>query len=527
MEKKTKTTEKTCGILGGALSLTIATLIVKILGVIYKIPLAAMLGEEGMGYFNSAYTVYAFFYLLCTAGVPKAVMIIVSEAMTKKPGREYEIANVATRAFGLIGVIVTALFLVLSEPLSGLIGNSGARATMLAIAPSIIFIAIAGVVRGLLNARMRLVEVAVSQIVEGIGKLVLGLIFALVGHRMGLPLELISAFTILGVTVGALIGMIYLLYAAKTKNTGENRRQKISRADKKSILKRIFSISLPITFSAAVMSVTNLIDLSLIMRRLEGLGYSEAEAGALYGNYTTLAVPIFNLAVSIITPISIVFLPVFTKAKVRDDRALLDRSVNSALEMSAMLTAPLLIGVTVYSEELLDMLFGSMDLSVGAPLLCLLIPSIAFLSPLLIINSALESMGRVRTPVIAMLVGSGLKLAVSYVLLGNSDFGISGAPIGTVISYAAALCVSLTVAVSSCDLRPALITTALVPYLLALISVFLSRGLYGLLLQSLPETAALLLTVVACALVYFCSLWLSGRISLSKLSEMSKYTKFS
>ena len=84
--------EKTDGVnlpkelVGGTFSLAVSTIIVKILGLIYKIPLSSILGDEGMGYFNSAYTVYAFFYLLCSAGVPKAVMILVSEANARGKG---------------------------------------------------------------------------------------------------------------------------------------------------------------------------------------------------------------------------------------------------------------------------------------------------------------------------------------------------------------------------------------------------------------------------------------------------------
>ena len=131
-------------VVGGALSLTIATLTVKILGVIYKIPLASILGEEGMGYFNSAYTVYSFFYLLCTAGVPKAVMMLVTESEAEGGGRSYAIARAATGAFAVIGAVITISFVLLSAPLSRLIGNSASRATMLAVAPSIIFVSISG-----------------------------------------------------------------------------------------------------------------------------------------------------------------------------------------------------------------------------------------------------------------------------------------------------------------------------------------------------------------------------------------------
>ena len=307
------------GVISGAFSLTLSTVIVKLLGVVYKIPLAHMLGEEGMGYFNSAYTVYTFFYLLCTAGVPKAVMILVSEAKTSNKNiDEKRIITVAFTAFLILGTAITACFIVFSAPLAKLIGNSKSAFTMVAIAPSIIFISIAGVIRGYLSAEMKFSSIAVSQIVEGVGKLVLGLVFAVMATEASLALPIISALTILGVTFGALLGLIYLLIVSKFKIIREKARQNNYKPERHSILKRIFSISVPITLSAAVMSITNIIDLMLIMRRLTDLGYTEIDATALYGNYTTLAVPMFNLAVTVITPISVAYLPVFTRAIAAD-----------------------------------------------------------------------------------------------------------------------------------------------------------------------------------------------------------------
>ena len=99
------------GLVGGTLSLGMSTIIVKVLGLIYKIPLSSILGDEGMGYFNSAYTVYAFFYLLCTAGVPKAVMILVSEANARGKGTdERSILKISSIMFLILGVVITTVF---------------------------------------------------------------------------------------------------------------------------------------------------------------------------------------------------------------------------------------------------------------------------------------------------------------------------------------------------------------------------------------------------------------------------------
>ena len=521
MEELYKKKSRATGIIGGTLSLTLSTVIVKLLGVVYKIPLAHILGEEGMGYFNSAYTVYAFFYLLCTAGVPKAVMILISEQRAKNiHGGAERIVSVAMRLFFGLGILITTLFIIFSTPLANLIGNSESRLTMISIAPSILFISLAGVVRGYLSADMKFLSIAVSQIVEGVGKLVLGLIFAIYATRLELPLPIVSAMTILGVTFGAVFGFAYLYVAAKFK-----RGKKSAEAKGREIIRRIFRISVPITISAAIMSITNIIDLSLIMQRLRDSGYSQKEATALFGNYTTLAVPMLNLAISVITPISIAFLPILTRAHAKGDRELQNSALKSALSMSFFFSAPIMLGMMVFSSEILSLLFGDVGISVGAPLLTLLAPSIFFMAALLVVNSLLESVGVVRAPVISMLIGSTGKIIVSAVLLGNPDFGISGAPLGTLISYLLALISSLVIAKIKCKTCIPIFSTCILPHINALGAILVSILLNNFLKTVCSQNIAFIITFLGCAALYLLFSCISGVASKEKLQKMSKYTK--
>lgn len=514
------------GIISGAFSLTLSTIIVKLLGLIYKVPLAAILGDEGMGYFNSAYTVYAFFYLLCTAGVPKALMILISEAKAKgRATDERHIYKTALWLFLILGIVITVLFIILAGPLSLLIGNSKSAATMLAIAPSIVFISLAGVIRGYMSANMRLADIAISQVIEGVGKLVIGLSLAIAAARLSLPLSICSALTMLGVTFGSVAGFLYLFICSKIKikkeKIGQNKHE-----GKKRIIKRIFAISVPITVSAAIMSITSIIDLALIMRSLESIGYTESEAASLYGNYTTLAVPMFNLAVSVITPISIVFLPTFTKAKVLEDRDLVESSERSATELTSFVSAPIVIGMIVFAREILTLLFGGSAVNIGAPLLCLLAPAIVFSSLLMIVNTVLEASGWVKVPVISMFIGSVAKLLVSYFLITNEEVGISGAPIGTVLCYAVALLVSLIIHGVKCGGRLKLFSSLLLPYLAAAIAVIFSRLIYFRLSALLGANLCLIIAILIAAITYLIISLLMGIFGKRKLEELSKYTNF-
>lgn len=516
------------GLIGGTLSLTASAVIVKLIGLFYKIPIASFLGDEGMGYFNSAYTVYAFFYLLCTAGVPKAVMILISEA--KARGRECDqkkIFRIAIILFLSVGTVLTLLFMIFAHPISHLIGNSGSYLTMVAIAPSIIFVALSGVIRGYLSANTRLLDIAVSQVVEGVGKLGVGLILAGLGKRWNLDLKCISALTILGVTFGSVVGLLYLLVCLKTFKTNEKVGQNDNSIKASTVIKRILSISLPITLSAALMSISSLIDLGLIMRSLVKIGYNESVAGALYGNYTTLAVPMLNLAMSVISPISIAFLPILTRCIVSSDKVGFKRTEKSAIGFSQILAAPMMIGLIVYAREILTMLFKKSEIEIGARLLSFIAPSIFLYSLLLIINTILEAAGRTRAPLLSMAIGSIVKVGVSYYLIVKAEMGIIGAPVGTVISYAVALVISTLIYGISFKKHAPIFEGSILPYLSSFIAIILSRFVYDRIILILSPTPALMLSTLIAALIYLIILAFCGIIRPKEMQQLAKYTNLS
>ena len=427
-------------ILEGALSLTIATIIVKMLGAVYKIPISHVLGEEGMGYFNSAYTVYSFFYLLCTAGVPKAIMILCA-SKDEEENSKREVVKTAFSFFGILGFLLTVTLFLLSQPIAKLIGSPNAANSMLAIAPSILFSALSGVARGYFSADSKFVHVAISQIIEGAGKLIFGLILAHISSSIFWEKNIISAFAILGATIGCICSTIYLLISSKIKNTGKNARQNINITSKISIIKNIVKISFPITISAITMSITNIIDLGIVMNRLCSSGYTNSAATALYGNYTTLATPMFNMIVSLFTPITITFMTKLIKEKC--NMAEFTNTLKYELSISYQLFVPLTIGLCVYSEETLSILFKNSGVYIGSILLIYLLLSIFILIPLSIINCALEALGDEKIPMISIIVGSIFKIISAYLLIGNPKWGICGAPISTLISYAVAFIISL------------------------------------------------------------------------------------
>ena len=137
-----------------------------------------------MSYFNGAYAVYSFFFVICSAGIPKAVSIATTAARARGDGKsERRILSLSVLLFGAMGLFLSFLLAVLSAPLAKMVGIDGAGKPLLCIAPSILFVTLGGVLRGALTGRERLVPVALSQVLEAGIKLVFGTLFALFSQK--------------------------------------------------------------------------------------------------------------------------------------------------------------------------------------------------------------------------------------------------------------------------------------------------------------------------------------------------------
>lgn len=508
MEKRLTVFRKDRGkgdsMLGGALSLTAAAIFVKVFGVLYKVPLSRILGDLGMGYFNTAYTVYAFFYLLCTAGVPKAVSLMTAEWTERGTlGDEMRLLKRCLMLFAGIGAVFSVFLFTGARYICRAVGSPEAFGTLMTVAPAVIFISLSGVLRGYLNGRARLVPAAVAELIEGACKLVLGLFFAILAARQGLPLPLISAATIAGLTFGSFFGVLFLYVVVKKQISEEKTEQNSNPVLKEQgVLRKILRIVLPVTAGAVVMSVCNIFDLLLVMRRLSTMGYTAAEASAKYGNYTTLAVPMFGLGATLAAAVATATLPRLKSADVLGDTRAYGEAFSRGLSLAGFFSAALFGGFLFFPEEILSLLFERGAAQRAAPLLALLSFAVVLLGALTLYNTALEAKGHVYVPLLSMGVGSVVKLAVSYFLVGDPAWGIAGAPMGTVACYAVALVVSLITSSRHGILSAGQLRMFTSPILAALTSAALSRLLLSVLQRMLPPAPATVFAGIGFGLFY-------------------------
>lgn len=419
----------------GAFILLVANLLVKVIGAMFKIPLQHLLLDEGMGVFNVAYQFYTAMFVISTAGVPVALSKMISESATL--GREREIRSIV-RIAGLVFITLGALcslFLFFGAGwLGDLINNPAAVLPMKAVAPSVFFVSCISVVRGYYQGKSNMNPTAMSQLVEALGKLFLGLGLAWFGSSQGYAVEVCTALAILGITIGegiAAIG-IWAYYLRDPSRRARSKTREHRSAGE--LFHGLLWMVIPITLTNSVTSLTTLVDTTMVVSRLQSIGYTLSEANELFGMYNGKAFTMYNLPQTLIAALAISIVPAIAGAMAQRNHTMTAKNMGSAMRIAMLIALPAGTGYFVLSKPILSMLFvGEMD--VAAACLRVLAFAIPFVALVSLTNAILQAAGMVRVPVISMLIGGVIKVLVNYTLVGNPDINIYGAPFGTLVCY--------------------------------------------------------------------------------------------
>ena len=218
-----KTTKKQ-NFLAGAAVLSLATMIVKVIGMFFKIPLNRLIGEANYGYFTTAYDIYTVLLMISTTGLPVAMSRMISEARALNNGKQVrQIYRVSLMAFLSIGIIGSALMLIIPKQLANMMENPNAMWSIFALGPAVLFVCYISACRGFFQGQGNMAPTAVSQIIEALCKLFLGLGLAwLVMNRLG-DGPLAAAGSIAGVTIGTVLSALYLFCKTRRRTRAQPR----------------------------------------------------------------------------------------------------------------------------------------------------------------------------------------------------------------------------------------------------------------------------------------------------------------
>lgn len=540
--KRVAQPQKQNSFFGGAAILAAGILIVKLIGMFYKIPLINIIGEAGAADFNNAYNIYAVLLTVSTAGLPVAVSKLVSEANAldrrNQVRRTFRLALVLFLALGLVSFLVMFFR---ADALAGMMNDSKAAAGIRALAPAVVCVGCLAALRGYSQGHSNMAPTSVSQIIEALCKLVVGLGLAFWLVKQGKDPDVAAAGAITGVTVGTVVALAYMVLDFLLSRGREDTRGTDRPDSAGSILVNILKIAVPITLSSSMVGIVTVIDSSLVQGQLQSaLDLTEQASRTLYGNYSG-ALNIYNLPTSLMAAITASVIPAVSAALARRDRRGAARITGSALRITALLSFPMGVGLFVLGTPIIRLLFPKLNVAVAGPLLSTLGIATPFVCMVLVCNSVLQAHGFINLPVIVMVLGGIVKIVNNYNLVGA--IGIAGAPVGNILCFGLALVLDLVVITRVIPNRPRLLPIFAKPAVASAVMGGAAWAVYGLLsrilsseqvdqagqtvraVSRLGNAAGILLAIAVAGVVYLVLVIALRAISRDDLALMPKGDK--
>jgi stage V sporulation protein B len=509
----------------------------KLISFIYRFPLNNIIDASGRGTFQITYNVYTLILAISTAGIPAALSRMVSSANASgntKLGKRY--FTVALPAFIIIGLVAMLVMFFFADDFASLLNNSYAAPGIRVLAPAVFFACIISVYRGYAQGHGNMIPTAVSQITEVICKAVIGIIVAGTLVNMGYETHLVSAGAITGVTIGLGLSVPILIWYKRKSDRGLVLSDGAAPDTRSAmgIFGSIMRVSVPITMTAAMMSLMVNIDSAIVLGRLQSvLGYTETEASSLFGVYA-LGLTLYNLPPAIVVPVSVSIIPAIAAAITKGKPGEAGEIMQSSLKLVNLIAMPASAGLMVLAAPILKAVYDY-DLQLATTILIILGAASFFVCLQYITTSMLQANGFEKVALITFPIGIVIRIILSYVLSGNPDFGILASPIGTLVYFIVVSALNIAFIIYRVKDRPRFSKVFFKPLVCAAVMAGAAFGTYQLVFAlgsgilgtgRAPTALFLIISIAAGIAVYGVLIAVTRTITLDDLKLVPKGASF-
>lgn len=450
----------------GASILLVATVLVKVIGMVFKIPLSSLIGDLGFGYFSSAYDLFNPIYTIAMAGLPIAVSRVVAEHMTNRRFRDvHSTLKITRKLFLITGLTGFALMLALIYPYVRMTDETGKTIySLFAIAPSLLFCCVMSTYRGYYEGLRNMYPTAISNIIEALGKLILGYGFAFAVMKISGNVAYAAAAAAFGIMVGTAASAGYLKIRHRLKGDGitpSELAESPSPEDTKKATKAIIMIAIPVVLSSLANSIATLVDVTMVKWQLSNLMENHADTiremyAASIADYnktakeilTDKAIPTFlygvrskaftlyNLAPSITSALGVGALPVLASSWVKKDKALVKGNLESMFKMTAIVAMPVGFGFMFLSRGVMGLLYsGTASVEIGGKMMVIYGFAAIFAGLAVPMTSMLHAVKKQVSAVRNVAIGAAIKVIINFMFVSIPSVNIIGAAVGTLAGY--------------------------------------------------------------------------------------------
>lgn len=448
----------------GIIILFISQVVIKLLGFIYRVVITGMdgFGDIGNSYYGAAFQFYTAILAVSTVGIPSAVAKLVAEKVAVSDYKgAHKIFKTALILFSTIGVLGTALMYFGADVMAGWVENPGVAYSLKSLSLSIFFVAIASIIRGYFQGFCDMKPQANSQILDQLAKCFFtiwltwfaGIHIVDFAGFFGLTLtddikaQLMAAAATFGSTIGTMVSVtyLYIYYKRRQKSLLENVKNAtlMSNESRKDISIRLVGLAVPIMLGAVITSVAGLVNLFTVMPRLLVAGKTQEEAKILYGMITGKSDTLLNLPLALNVVYATSLVPNVSKAfalKNYDDAA---KKISFSIFSTVLITLPAAVGISVLADPIIKMLFPTAPL--GGFYIKVSAYAVVFIALAQTLSGALQGMGKVAVPAIALFTGAALKYLLNYILVAIPEINVMGAAYSTIACYFVTFMISFIV----------------------------------------------------------------------------------
>lgn len=495
---------------GGAAILGISGLICKLIGAVYRIPLASILGTNGMAYYQIAYPIYTALLVIASAGLPAAISKIVSEHCARGDYRNaHRTFQVSFKLLLVLGTVLTVLLMALAQPIASVMGIPAAYPSILAIAPALFLVALISAYRGYFQGLQLMTPTAVSQLTEQIIKLVVGFSLASMWAKENPLMGAVGA--LIGVSVSEAVALVLLiaLYNRSKKQIKTQIRTgaRLQLQPKKTVLRTLIAVALPITIGSCIMPLVQLIDNAMVVNILRDVvGFTQDHAETQFGLLTGYVTPIINMPAVLSLSLQISIIPAIAACVASRNQMQMQRYVSGGLKIAVLIGMPCAVGLFLLGGPIIALLYKGVaadaaDFATAASLMRTMALGLFFLTIIQTCSGILQGIGKVFVPVRNLAIGAVLKIVTSFILLRMPEVNVQGAALGTVICYGTAAVLDLIYIIRHTQLRLSVGDFLLRPALAAAGMGVVTYFTYEM-LSARSNTIATLAAIVLAVIVY-------------------------
>lgn len=492
--------------------LAMAGIICRIIGILYRSPLAAVIGDEGNGYYGSAYNIYTIILLISSYSIPSAISKVIAGKLALK---EYKNAQRIFHCAFIYVIVVGGIASLFTFFAAGILVEENAVIVLRVFAPTIFFSGLLGVLRGYFQAHKTMVQTSLSQILEQILNAIISILAAYLLKQAVIDKDLTTQAvygamgSALGTGAGVLIALAFMWMVYGLNRQYIAKRLKKDRSKNvlsySEIFKIIFLIVTPFILSTFIYNFSTSLDETIYRKILKLVkGVDVAQIATWYGIYSGKAVVISNIPIAIASAMSAAMIPSISGKFATGDMKGTRAKVHTAILTTMLIAIPAAVGIGVLAKPVVSFLFpGQTSLDLAASLLRALSVTVVFYSLSTLTNAVLQGIGKVNVPVINAFAALVVQTAVLVPCLWFTDLNLYSLAIAAIV-YSLLMCILNGRSVKKyLNYKQDVLKVFLLPAVASAIMGVAAYGVYtGLYTLIKSNVIALLAAIVVGAAVY-------------------------